>query len=91
MRLPAYDPKALAHPVVLLEVAPGVFATVCGTCSARNGEWEQLCPQWLAPPPLALFSSHAIASQLEEVFFELVRTDDDEDETNEPDDATIPT
>lgn len=88
MKLPAYDALKLAHPIVLLELEPGVFATVCGTCSARNGEWEQLCPNWLAPPPLALFSAHAIAERLEEVFFELVRPDEPDDEGEETDAVT---
>jgi len=79
MNFPTYDPMKLAHPVVLLELLPGVFATVCGTCSARNGEWEQLCPNWPAPPPLALFSSQAIADRLEETMFELVRPYDLDD------------
>ena len=76
MKLEPYAPSG-HRPQIVESTEPGVWLTVCGSCSARDGAWSMTCSTWDADTPTTVFTSQFVADRLESVFFEIVRPAED--------------
>jgi hypothetical protein len=76
VKLEEYAPSG-HRPQIVQTTEFGVWMTVCGSCSARDGAWATTCATWDADTPAFVFTSQSIAEKLEHVFFELVRPAED--------------